>query len=273
MPPWEHKLPAFCYTWFLLLSGSSYASAVCSQTLVPEHPQRLGHRVSPGIQKEERQRGEERSGRGEGQSLGNFCSEKSLQGEKTQLVFQMSFLNSINRGHTQLWKTSLAISQLHPDAESNRWLPIFPPLPFRKTETRKYSRIHSNARPGPHLHPCRNHLTAVIADTSEQGLHRFPLVDGVLLCKWPALQSLQDPKCKGVPSPAPIGLEMGGMPRCVWVVLPNDTHPSPPPKKIKPSHDFSNTPNAASKGRATKQNKKVFLDANRQLLRAKGVYL
>lgn len=49
----------------------------------------------------------------------------------------------------------------------------------------------------------------------------FPLVDRDLLCKWPALQSLQDPKA--VSSPAPIGLKMGGMPRYVWVVLPNDT--------------------------------------------------
>lgn len=117
--PGKHKLPAFCYTWLLLLSASSYASAVYSQTLVPERPQKLGHRGSPGIQREERQRGDERPGRGEGQSLGNFCSEKSLQGETTQLAFQMSFLNQINRGHTQLWKTSLATSQLHPDAESN----------------------------------------------------------------------------------------------------------------------------------------------------------
>lgn len=64
---------------------------------------------------------------------------------------------------------------------------------------------------------------------------------------------------------------MGGIPRCVLLFY--QIIPPIPRKKIKLSYgtlqnDFFNPPNAA-----TKPDKKVFLEANHQLLRAKAVSL
>lgn len=116
---------------FLLHWVSSHVPAAHTQTLVPGHLQKLGHPARPGIQREGSLQGQklrEHGGpdRGEGQSPGNFWSATSLQGEKkTQLVFPDELLK-LNKQrtppkHTQLWKTSLVINQIHPGTESNVW--------------------------------------------------------------------------------------------------------------------------------------------------------
>lgn len=141
---------------------------------------------------------------------------------------------------------------------------LFFPLCHLEEEKKQYSKIHSNTRPDPYLHPCRNHVSVVITGTGRKESTGFSsLLDRVLLCKWPALQSLQDTERKAVSSP---GVTNSLTPLAwKWKVYQSvfGLFYQKILLKIKPSHgalndDSFNTPNATCKKRTTKQDKKVF---------------